>query len=106
MLMAAMVMGPLAGLCVEHVSQKNSKARTRVGLQHIHNGFSCICSLKGCNGSKNSMVTAGFEMLINNFSAGIMGMLLAMLGYILIGPIMSGILAILSAGVTFLCGRR
>lgn len=45
---------------------------------------------------------AGFEMLINNFSAGILGMLLAMLGYILIGPIMSGILAVLAAGVTFL----
>src|SRR5699024_3806860 len=45
---------------------------------------------------------AGFEMLINNFSAGIIGMILAMLGYILIGPIMSGILAVLSAGVNIL----
>lgn len=45
---------------------------------------------------------AGFEMLINNFSAGILGMLLAMLGYIVIGPVMSGILSVLSAGVTVL----
>lgn len=73
MLMAAMVMGPLAGFCVKKFDQ----------LMEGH-------------------MPAGFEMLINNFSAGIMGMLLAMLGYILIGPIMSGILAILSAGVTFL----
>ena len=32
---------------------------------------------------------AGFEMLINNFSQGIAGVILAMLGYVVIGPIMS-----------------
>ena len=32
---------------------------------------------------------AGFEMLINNFSQGIAGLFLAMLGYVIIGPIMS-----------------
>jgi PTS system mannitol-specific IIC component len=73
MLMAAMVMGPLAGFCVKKFDQ----------FMEGH-------------------MPAGFEMLINNFSAGILGMLLAMLGYILIGPIMSGILAVLAAGVTFL----
>ncbi len=73
MLMAAMVMGPLAGWCVKKFDQ-----------------------------FMEGRMPAGFEMLINNFSAGILGMLLAMLGYILIGPIMSGILAVLAAGVTFL----
>ncbi|MCI9478620.1 MAG: PTS mannitol transporter subunit IICBA [Lachnospiraceae bacterium] len=73
MLMAAMVMGPLSGLCVKKFDQL-----------------------------MEGRMPAGFEMLINNFSAGILGMLLAMLGYILIGPIMSGILAVLAAGVTFL----
>ncbi len=73
MLMAAMVMGPLAGWCVKTFDQ-----------------------------FMEGRMPAGFEMLINNFSAGILGMLLAMLGYILIGPIMSGILAVLAAGVTFL----
>ena len=34
---------------------------------------------------------AGFEMLINNFSQGIVGVVLAMLGYIVIGPVMSRI---------------
>ena len=48
---------------------------------------------------------AGFEMLINNFSAGIIGMILAMLGYVLIGPVMSGILTVLSVGVNFLVVR-
>lgn len=73
MLMAAMVIGPLAGYCVKKFDQ----------LMEGH-------------------MPAGFEMLINNFSAGILGMLLAMLGYIVIGPVMSGILSVLSAGVTVL----
>ncbi len=34
---------------------------------------------------------AGFEMLINNFSQGIAGVLMAMLGYVVIGPIMSSL---------------
>lgn len=77
MLMAAMVMGPLAGFCVKKFDR----------LMEGH-------------------MPAGFEMLINSFSAGIMGMLLAMLGYIVIGPVMSGILSILSAGVTILVNNN
>ena len=41
---------------------------------------------------------AGFEMLINNFSVGIFGMILAIFGYYLIGPLMEAILAILTVG--------
>lgn len=73
MLMAAMVMGPLAGFCI-----------------------------KKFDDLMDGRMPAGFEMLINNFSAGIIGMFLAMLGYVLIGPIMSAILAVLSAGVNIL----
>lgn len=73
MLMAAMVMGPLAGFCIKKFDQL-----------------------------MEGRMPAGFEMLINNFSAGIIGMILAMLGYIAIGPLMSGILAVLSAGVNIL----
>ena len=73
MLMAAMVMGPLGGFCIKKFDQL-----------------------------MDGRMPAGFEMLINNFSAGIIGMLLAMLGYIVIGPVMSGILSVLSAGVGIL----
>lgn len=41
-------------------------------------------------------------MLINNFSAGIIGMLLAILGYTVVGPVMSAILVVLAAGVNIL----
>lgn len=73
MLMAAMIIGPLAGVCIKKFDQ----------LMEGH-------------------MPAGFEMLINNFSVGIIGMLLAMLSYVVIGPFMSGILAVLSAGISFL----
>ena len=73
MLMAAMIMGPLGGFCIKKFDQ----------LMEGH-------------------MPAGFEMLINNFSAGIMGLILALLGYAAIGPVMSGILAVLTAGVNVL----
>ena len=73
MLMAAMIMGPLAGFCIKKFDQ----------LMDGH-------------------MPAGFEMLINNFSAGIIGMLLAILGYAIVGPVMSGILTVLAAGVNIL----
>ncbi len=77
MLMAAMIIGPLSGFCIKKTD----------------------ALLEG-------RMPAGFEMLINNFSAGILGMLLAMLSYVVIGPVMSGILAVLSAGVSVLVEHR
>ncbi len=41
----------------------------------------------------------GFEMLVNNFSAGILGMLVAMLALLVIGPIVVGFNNALEAGV-------
>lgn len=73
MLMAAMLMGPLGGFCIKKFDQ----------LMEGH-------------------MPAGFEMLINNFSVGIFGLVLALLGYCAIGPLMSGILAVLTAGVNIL----
>ena len=60
MLMGAMVMGPLAGFVIKKFDQ-----------------------------AMDGRMPAGFEMLINNFSIGIFGMLLAIVGYYAIGPFMS-----------------
>lgn len=73
MLLGAMVMGPLAGWCIK---QFDKFMETRM--------------------------PAGFEMLINNFSVGIFGMILAILGFYGIGPAMTAILTVLSAGVDVL----
>lgn len=73
MLMGAMVMGPFAGWVIKIFDKK----------------------------MENHM-PAGFEMLINNFSVGIFGMIIAIIGYWIIGPVMTGILTVLSAGVDIL----
>lgn len=47
-------------------------------------------------------IKAGFEMLVDTFSIGILGMLLALLGHIGIGPIVSVLMGWLASGVAFL----
>lgn len=73
MLMAAMLVGPLGGFCIKKFDEM-----------------------------MDGHMPAGFEMLINNFSVGIFGLVLALISYIAIGPLMSGILAVLTAGVNVL----
>lgn len=73
MLIGAMLMGPVAGLVI-----------------------------KAFDKATKDKIRAGFEMLVNNFSVGILGMILAIIGYYLIGPIMAAVLAFLTAGVSIL----
>jgi PTS system mannitol-specific IIC component len=47
-------------------------------------------------------IKPGFEMLVNNFSAGILGMLLAIVGFFAFGPVMLGISAVLGGAVGWL----
>ena len=47
-------------------------------------------------------IKSGFEMLVNNFSAGIIGMLLAILAFLAIGPLVEGLSHILAAGVNIM----
>lgn len=46
-------------------------------------------------------IKSGFEMLVNNFSAGILGMLLSLLAYTVIGPSVSALNNVLRAAVEF-----
>ena len=73
MLMGAMVMGPFAGWIIKKFDK-----------------------------FMENRMPAGFEMLINNFSVGILGMLVAIIGYYVIGPFMTAILTVLTAGVDIL----
>ncbi|WP_318371784.1 PTS mannitol transporter subunit IICB [Enterobacter sp.] len=57
MFLGAMIMGPLGGLLIKHIDK---------ALEH--------------------RIPAGFEMVINNFSLGIAGMVLCLLGFEIIGP--------------------
>ncbi|EOF4702910.1 MAG: PTS mannitol transporter subunit IICBA [Klebsiella huaxiensis] len=47
-------------------------------------------------------IKSGFEMLVNNFSAGIIGMILAILAFLGIGPAVEVLSKILAAGVNFM----
>ena len=73
MLMGAMVMGPFAGWVIKKFDE-----------------------------AVDGKIKPGFEMLVNNFSIGIIGLILAIFGFYVIGPFMAGVLAVLSAGVQVL----
>ncbi|MEE8601238.1 mannitol-specific PTS transporter subunit IIC [Euzebya tangerina] len=65
-------------------------------------GPACAWVLKQFDSIVVPKVKSGFEMLVNNFSLGILGTLLAIGGYYIIGPIVSGITTALGNGVDFL----
>ena len=73
MLMGAMMVGPLGGLVIKKFDQ-----------------------------AVEGKIPSGFEMLVNNFSIGILGMILAIIGFYLIGPVMAAVLIILQGGVDIL----
>lgn len=50
-------------------------------------------------------IPAGFEMLVNNFSLGIFGAILALLGLVGISPVVSGLNSVMEAGVGFFVDR-
>ncbi|GIM28568.1 PTS system mannitol-specific EIICB component [Clostridium polyendosporum] len=70
MFIGAMIMGPLGGFVINKFDK----------------------SIEG-------KVKPGFEMLVNNFSAGIIGMVLALLGYLTIGPLVISLSNALRFGV-------
>lgn len=59
-------------------------------------------AIKKWDDAISDKVHSGFEMLVNNFSAGIMGMLLAIIGYFGIGPVVAGASAAMAVGVNWI----
>ena len=62
--------------------------------------------LKKFDRAVEGKIKPGFEMLINNFSLGILGFALAILGYFIIGPVVNAIIAFLTAGINFLIAKK
>ena len=58
--------------------------------------------IKQFDGMVAGRITTGFEMLVGNFSAGILGALLAILGYLAIGPVVAVISNAAGNAVDFL----
>lgn len=69
MFIGAMIMGPLAGYTIRRFDRM-----------------------------VEGRVKAGFEMLVSNFSIGILGMLLAILGYYVVGSFVTGLTMLISNG--------
>ena len=59
-------------------------------------------AIKTFDRAVDGKIKSGFEMLVNNFSAGIIGMLLAILAFLAIGPLVQGLSHILAAGVNIM----
>ncbi len=59
-------------------------------------------AIKKFDAAIHGKVKSGFEMLVNNFSAGIMGMICASLAFFLVGPFVKMLAITLSGGVHFL----
>jgi len=70
MFLGAMIVGPLGGWCIKRFDRW-----------------------------VDGKIKSGFEMLVNNFSAGIIGMLLAILAFLAIGPLVEALSKVLAAGV-------
>ncbi|MEZ9705716.1 PTS mannitol transporter subunit IICBA [Vibrio breoganii] len=70
MFMGAMIVGPLGGLAI-----------------------------KKFDAAVHGKVKSGFEMLVNNFSAGIVGMICAILAFLVVGPAVKLLSSALAAGV-------
>ncbi len=73
MFIGAMICGPLGGWCIKKFDEK-----------------------------MEGRIPAGFEMVVNNFSVGIIGALLAILSIFIIGPVCVGLTTLLGAGVNAL----
>lgn len=70
MMLGAMIMGPFAGYSMKQFDKY---------FQH--------------------RIKAGFEMLVNNFSAGLIGFALAILGFVIIGPVVNTLTTAMATGV-------
>lgn len=70
MFIGAMIMGPLGAWCIKKFDEKFQEK-----------------------------IRPGFEMLLNNFSAGIIGFILIILAFLAIGPVVSSLTAAIGVGV-------
>ena len=59
-------------------------------------------AIKRFDRAVDGKIKSGFEMLVNNFSAGIIGMLLALLCFVLIGPLVQSLSHVLASGVNLM----
>ena len=97
---AVATMGVIAGAVYTDADGKESQLPMFLGAM-IMGPFAAWC-LKKVESLWEDKVKPGFEMLIDNFSLGIVGGALAILGKIVIGPVISRLIEWAGSGVDFL----
>ncbi|WP_240687069.1 PTS mannitol transporter subunit IICB [Amycolatopsis suaedae] len=65
-------------------------------------GPAAAAVLKGFDRLIDGKIKSGFEMLVNNFSTGIIGGAMAVLGLVTVGPLVDGLTSLAGKGVDFL----
>jgi len=77
MFLGGMIMGPLGGWCIKKIDE-----------------------------ALEEKIPVGFEMLINNFSAGILAIVLILIANVVIGPVVTGISNVAGAAVDWMVSMR
>ena len=77
MFLGAMIMGPLGGWCIKKIDQ-----------------------------ALENRIPVGFEMLVNNFDAGFLIVILALIGYLVIGPVVTAFSNVAGGVVNWLLANR
>ncbi len=62
--------------------------------------------IKKIDGLLDGKVPSGFEMLVNNFSAGILAAIMAVLAQVGVGPLVQALTTVMGSGVQFLIDTR
>lgn len=76
MFIGAMIMGPLGGWLIKKFDEKFQ-----------------------------DKIPSGFEMLVNNFSSGLIGFALSLLAFVIVGPVVASLTSAIGVGVEFLVSK-
>lgn len=91
-----------AGVIIGGITDWATLAGTPMFLGAMIMGPAAAYILKLFDGLIEGKVASGFEMLVDNFSLGIIGMGFAMLGVLSVGPVVSALIAVMAGGVNAL----
>ena len=91
-----------AGVIIGGITDWATLTGTPMFLGAMIMGPAAAYVLKLLDGLIEGKVASGFEMLVDNFSLGIVGMGFAMLGVLSVGPVVSALIAVMAGGVNAL----
>ena len=101
MFLGAMIMGPLGGYAIKKFDELVD-GKIHAMIMGPLGGY----AIKKFDELVDGKIHAGFEMLVNNFSAGIIGAAISILAYLFVGPVVLSLNKALMAGVNAIVNAR